>query len=291
MSRPDWDADGKDWPNRDASRFVRAGGILWHVQVTEQNGPPVLLLHGTGAATHSWARLLPLLAKNFTVVAPDLPGHGFTEAPPDARMSLPGMAWGLKELLRALAIEPVLGVGHSAGAAILARMALDGPWLARGIVSLNGALVPLRGGPGDLPIFAAIARALVSVPVIPWLFSWRAGDPRVVDRLLQGTGSRIDPAQAAFYARLVRRSGHVSAALAMMANWDLKALSRDLPRLAAPLTLVVGDNDRTVPPGDVLRVQVLVPGATIHRLPGLGHLAHEERPDLVADIVAQSALA
>jgi magnesium chelatase accessory protein len=290
MSRPDWDTDGQDWPNRDASRFVRAGGILWHVQVMGQ-GPPVLLLHGTGAATHSWAGLLPLLAQDFTVVAPDLPGHGFTEAAPDARMSLPGMAWGLQHLLRALAIEPVLGVGHSAGAAILARMALDGPLLQRGIVSLNGALVPLRGGPGDLPIFATIARALVSVPVIPWLFSWRAGDPRVVDRLLAGTGSRIDATQAALYARLVRRSGHVSAALAMMANWDLKTLSRDLPRLAAPLTLVVGENDRTIPPGDVLRVQALLPAATIERLPALGHLAHEERPDLVAAIVAHAALA
>jgi magnesium chelatase accessory protein len=290
MSRPDWDTDGQDWPNRDASRFVRAGGITWHVQVAGQ-GPPVLLLHGTGAATHSWAGLLPLLAKDFTVVAPDLPGHGFTEAAADARMSLPGMAWGLQHLLRALTIEPALGVGHSAGAAILARMALDGPWLPRGIVSLNGALVPLRGGPGDLPIFATIARALVSVPVIPWLFSWRAGDPRVVDRLLAGTGSRIDAAQAAFYARLVRRSGHVSAALAMMANWDLKALSNDLPHLARKLTLVVGENDRTVPPGDVLRVQALLSAATIARLPGLGHLAHEERPDLVAAIVAQCAVA
>ncbi len=49
-------------------------------------------MHGTAAATHSWAALLPLLARHFTVVAPDLPGHGFTERPAEERLGLPGMA-------------------------------------------------------------------------------------------------------------------------------------------------------------------------------------------------------
>ena len=60
--RPDWEHDGRDWPNRTASRFVSAAGIVWHVQVAGE-GPALLLLHGTGAATHSWAGVLPLLAR------------------------------------------------------------------------------------------------------------------------------------------------------------------------------------------------------------------------------------
>ena len=75
-----WERDGRDWPNREASRFVEAGGLRWHVQQMGR-GPVLLLLHGTGASTHSWRALLPLLAKSFTVVAPDLPGHGFTATP------------------------------------------------------------------------------------------------------------------------------------------------------------------------------------------------------------------
>ena len=89
--RRGWQREGRDWPNREASRFVRAAGLMWHVQIMGA-GPVLLLAHGTGAATHSWRALAPLLAQHFTIVAPDLPGHGFTEAPGTARLSLPGMA-------------------------------------------------------------------------------------------------------------------------------------------------------------------------------------------------------
>jgi magnesium chelatase accessory protein len=58
-----------------------------------------------------------------------------------------------------------------------------------------------------------------------------------------------------------------------------------------PLVLMVGTNDRTVPPTDAERVRTLVPSARIVRLPELGHLAHEERPDLVAALIEETALA
>jgi magnesium chelatase accessory protein len=64
---------------------------------------------------------------------------------------------------------------------------------------------------------------------------------------------------------------------------------RDLPRLKPPLLLVVGANDRTVPPSQARRVKMLLPGATIARLPGLGHLAHEERPEAVVPLVMDLA--
>ncbi len=72
-----WEKEGQDWPNREFSRFVDAAGLTWHVQVMG-SGPAILLVHGTGAATHSWRDLAPLLARHFTVVAPDLPGGGGT---------------------------------------------------------------------------------------------------------------------------------------------------------------------------------------------------------------------
>jgi magnesium chelatase accessory protein len=283
MSRPDWATDGADWPNRAASRFVRAAGFTWHVQVAG-DGPAVLLAHGTGAATHSWRDLLPLLAGRFTVIAPDLPGHGFTELPPSHRLTLPGMAWGLRELLRALGAAPVLAVGHSAGAAVLTRMSLDGHLPARAIVSLNGALLPLGGMPG--PIFSPLARMAVLLPGVPSLLSWQASDPAVVERLLDGTGSKLDARGVALYARLLRRPGHIAAALGMMANWDLEPLAKEMPRLATPLVLVVGTADRTIPPSHAERVRALLPAARIIALTGLGHLAHEERPDEVAQLIA-----
>ncbi len=286
--RPIWEQDGRTWPNRDASRFVRAGGFRWPVQVAG-SGPPLLLLHGTGAATHSWRDVLPLLAARHTVIAPDLPGHGFTDTPPAHALSLPGLARSVAALLAALGTPPVAVAGHSAGAAVLALMALDGLIAPRALVSLNGALLPLRGGPGDLFIFSALARMLVSLPLVPWMISRRAHDRAAVERLLRGTGSRLDARGVELYATVVRHPAHVAAALGMMAAWDLHPLARALPGRATPLTLVVGENDRTIPPGDAQRVRGIVPAARLVMLAGLGHLAHEEEPETAARIIIAAA--
>jgi magnesium chelatase accessory protein len=275
-----------DWPNRAASRLVTAGGLRWHVQVAG-SGPVLLLVHGTGAATHSWRDLLPLLARHFTVVAPDLPGHGFTERPRSAGLSLPGMARGVTALLRTLGLSPAFAAGHSAGAAVIARMTLDGGMAPRVLVGLNAALLPFEGLAGQ--IFSPIARMLAGVPAVPWFFAWRAGDRGLVERLLRDTGSSLDPRGVELYGRLVRQPGHVAAALGMMAHWELRPLLRDLRKLPVPLVLVVGGHDRTVPPSDARRIRAAVPGSRIIDLPALGHLAHEERPAEVAGILLRIA--
>ena len=265
----------RDWPNREASRFVRAGGFHWHVQVMGE-GPVLLLLHGTAAATHSWRGLMPLLAGRFTVVAPDLPGHGFTETPALARMSLPGMAGALKSLLETLGMVPRLIVGHSAGAAIALRMVLDGAVAPAGVVGLNAALKPFDGVAGQ--IFSPLAKLLVGLPLLPELFAWRAKNMAMVAKLLADTGSPLDAEGVALYARVIQDPRHTAAALAMMARWDLKPLIADLPRLGVPLLLLAGDGDRAVPPGVSDEAARLVPGARVVRLPGQGHLGHEQDP-------------
>ncbi|MET0723519.1 MAG: alpha/beta fold hydrolase BchO [Tardiphaga sp.] len=286
MAELSWITDGADWPNRAASGFVESGGIRWHVQRMGA-GPSLLLLHGTGAATHSWRGLMPILAEQFDVIAPDLPGHGFTSSPAPHRLSLPGMAADVSALLQKLEATPVIVAGHSAGAAILARMCLDGRIAPDLLVSLNGALLPLNGIAGHL--FSPLAKLLVLNPVVPRLFAWQASTPGAVERLLDNTGSRIEAAGVAQYRRLVRSPAHVAAALRMMANWQLEALRRDLPRLKPKLVLVTASNDRTISPETAKRVAALVPGAAIERVAG-GHLAHEEQPRLIADVMLKHAL-
>jgi len=284
--RLDLASDGADWPNRAASRQVAVRGLTFHVQIAGR-GPCILLLHGTGASTHSFRGLLPLLAQDFTVVAPDLPGHGFTGDPGRNGLSIGGMARLLRALLDELGLEPEIAVGHSAGAAIAIRMALDGKIAPRAIVSLNGALQPFGGAVGQF--FAPVARLFATLPLMTAMFAWRARDPAVIDGILKQTGSRIDADGLAQYRRLAGNAAHVGAALGMMANWDLASLERDMPRLAAPLVLAAGSRDEMIRPSVAAHVKRLVPAARIVRLPGLGHLAHEERPDLAADLIRDAA--
>jgi magnesium chelatase accessory protein len=277
-----WARDGADWPQREASRFVAVGGVTFHVQQYGR-GPVVFLVHGTGAATHSWRDLGPMLAAHFTVVAVDLPGHGFTTVPYWHDLSLPGMARDLGKLVGVLGVQPVLAVGHSAGAAILARMGLDGMIAPAGLVSLNGAFMPFGGPAGQ--IFAPLARLLVGLPVLPAVFAWRANNLAVVSKLLAGTGSTLDARGVAYYARVMRNPNHTGSALRMMASWDLPPVLRDLPRLKPKLLLLAGEADKAIPPVDAEKLQTLVPGSEVAKLPGVGHLAHEEKPAETAAII------
>ncbi len=283
LARLDWNVDGADWPNRAASRFVDAGGLRWHVQ-TMGSGPVALLLHGLGASSHSWRDVAPLLAERFTVVVPDLPGHGFTDQATGDGMSLGGMGRAIEALLATLQHMPVVAVGHSAGAALLARMALDARLSPDVIVSFNGAFVPFGG---LLRVFSPVARFLASTSLAAEIAAARGRDPVTVRRLLDGTGSSLDARGAALYARLVRSPAHVAGALAMMANWDLDTLQHDLPRLRVPMRLFAASNDRNVPPAQADRIARLLPDARVERLAGLGHLAHEERPELAAEAIAR----
>lgn len=279
----DFDRDGLDWPNRDASRFVVTDGIRWHVQLSGE-GPPLLLLHGTGASTHSWGGLMPLLAERFTVIAPDLPGQGFTRITARQDLSMLGMARALRTLLDEMGLDPQFGVGHSAGAAILARMSINGQLDLHSLTSLNGAFIPFGGVLTRM--FSPLAKLLTLNPFVPQLFAWSASDRSAVERLLKSTGSAIPEESLALYQRLFSTRSHVSSTLAMMASWDLESLLRDLPRLETPLLLIVGENDLTVSPDTAKLVSRLAPASRIVQLPALGHLAHEERPAQIAELIA-----
>ncbi|WP_026380044.1 alpha/beta fold hydrolase BchO [Afifella pfennigii] len=282
-----WDREGLGWPNREASRFVEAAGLNWHVQEMGK-GPLLLLVHGTGATTHSWAAILPLLSAHFRVVAMDLPGHGFTDKPAARRLSMPGMAKDLAALLDALELKPQMVVGHSAGAAILMRMCLDGLAHPKLLVSLNGALLPLSGMAGQF--FSPMAKAMARSTLSAHFFSWSATrDRRSVTRLIDGTGSKLPRQDIEWYEMLARNPGHVWAAINMMANWELGPLERDMTRLETPLVLIAAGEDRSISPETAFRVKEKIPAAEVEYVTGLGHLAHEEDPQAMAELFLRLA--
>jgi magnesium chelatase accessory protein len=284
---PRWDREGRNWPNRADSRFVQTGRLHWHVQIMGPIDAPVLLLiHGTGAATHSWRDLAPLLATRFRVIAPDLPGHGFTSGRPVGGLSMPAMARAVGDLVSALGCDPAVIVGHSAGAAIAIRMALGGVAKPRAIVGLGAALWPIPGLAGVL--FPSLARALFVNPIAPHVFARLARTPGETARFLaRSTGSQIDATGIGCYERLFATAGHCAGAITMMADWDLPALKRDLPRLGNPLLLVHGAGDAAIPLSNARQAAAIIPGAKVVSLPGLGHLAHEEKPRDVASLIME----
>lgn len=257
--------------------MIDVDGLRWHVQRwggASARRPLALLIHGTGAGSHSWRHLAPRLAPRFDVIAPDLPGHAFTRTPADQALSLPAVADALAGLLARLQVRPALVVGHSAGAAVALRMVLSHAIDPRLVVSVNGAILPLQGPVGRM--FMPAARLLAANPLVAPAFAAWAGLPSVARRLLASTGSRIDAEGERCYAHLVADRHHASGALRLMASWDLDALAQDLPRLDVPLLLLAAEGDRTLAPSHAQRVQVVLPKARLAWQPGLGHLSHEE---------------
>jgi magnesium chelatase accessory protein len=269
-----------DWPNRNASRHVFCAPHLWHVQEIG-SGPTLLMIHGAGGASHSWRGLVPVLADHYHLVIVDLPGQGFTRLGARHRCGLDPMAEDLARLIRQEAWAPMAYIGHSAGAAIALRLAELAP--PRAVIGLNAALGQFEGVAGWL--FPIMAKLLAAAPFVAQIFSRFAGNPAKVASLLASTGSTIDATGQALYLQLLRMPSHVDATLAMMAQWTLEGLLDMLPQQTTPCLLITAANDRAVPPAKSSNAAARMPHARWHDVPGLGHLLHEEAPQIVAPLI------
>ena len=276
------------WPQRQHSRAVQAAGLDWHVQVAG-SGPTLLLLHGSGGSAHSWAEVLPRLAPHATVVAPDLPGHGFTTGARLADLTLPREREALAALLHALALPaPTLVVGHSAGAALALRWALDAPNAAaspRAVLGFNPSLVAPPAA--YMQWVAPLLNPLATSSPVAGLLARVAGRTGLVDRLLDSTGSMLPAAQRQRYRRLFADPNHVRGAMGFMAAADLPRLLPACARLPCPAAFVIGSGDRWVLEAPLRAVLARhLPQAQVQTWPG-GHLLHEVEPARAAEWVLQ----
>ena len=276
-----------DWPLAEHSRMVHSFGTRWHVQQLG-SGPLLLLIHGTAASTHSFRDLIPLLTTDFEVLAIDLPGHGYSSRLPDGDMSLPALARGIAGLLETLDASPRFIAGHSAGAAIALRLALNADKTVAAVTGLNAALLPFGGM--FARVFSPLANFFASTWLMPQLLSRRAANRRAVERVIRGTGSVLDADGIELYQSLFRRETHLEAVLAMMAAWDLAPLNHDLSKLDSRLLLVTGGRDRAVDPAEADRIASRLVQAEVVRLEHCGHLAHEEAPREVARLIREYCL-
>mgnify|MGYP001793740803 FL=1 len=277
----DWARDHSDWPLADRSRTIDVKPHKWHLQEMGE-GPTALLLHGAGGSTHSWAGLLPVLSRNYHAVAVDLPGQGFTRAGTKLRLGLPKMSMDLNALLDDQGWQPELIIGHSAGGALALHLAesLDHP--AR-VIGINAALEPFEGPAAWL--FPMMAKMLAINPFTSVAFTAGGSAMARARGLIRTTGSNIPDESLRCYARLFSDRGHVDSTLQMMAQWDVDKFAARIKRVETPILLIAGSNDLTVSPDVSRRTAEAMINATFVELEGLGHLAHEEDPDLVAQTI------
>jgi pimeloyl-ACP methyl ester carboxylesterase len=238
-------------------------------------GPPLLLIHGLGGNRQTWQALLPGLTRNHTVIAPDLPGHGDSDAPA-GDYSLGAHASALRDLLLALGIRRVSIAGHSLGGDVALQTGYQFPErVDRLILISSGGLGPevsylLRAA--TLPGAEAAVAALTKIPaglmrrflaVLPALVS--ETDAELVAGVLHGL--RDDQQRTAFIrtARSVIdwRGQSVSAARQI-------GLLRDVPVLVA-----WGADDTTIPPRHHLALAERVPHVVMVEIAGAGHYPHE----------------
>jgi magnesium chelatase accessory protein len=273
------------WPNYADSRLLTVHDVRWHVQDAGQ-GPIVLLLHGTAGSTHQWGDVIPRLTAHARIIAPDLPGHAFTQVPHGLQrdvFSLGGMAKAVAELCEALDVRPVLVAGHSAGAAVALRMTLDGLVAPQAVLGFNPALVP----PPEayVSLVAPFLGPIVESRLVGGGAAWLARETGLIARMLGSSGSTLTEAQRTIYRDLCANESHVAAALAMMGRWDLSALLRDAAALTVPFTAYAGALDRWVPARRLEPVVARIPRAVFEVVNNAGHLIPDEVPGVVVTAI------
>lgn len=271
-----------DWPLRGSIRRVRSRPHDWAVLDTgPADAPVLLLLHGAGGSGHSFRALIPLLADRYRIIAPDLPGQGFTRSGSRARHGLDPMAQDIRALCETLGVHPAFAIGHSAGAAIALRLAELMP--LRGVAGINAALGSFEGAAGVM--FPLMARALAVTPFVSRVVARLWGNPQTVARLLASTGSPLDDAGRAQYLALVQDANHVDGTLGMMAQWRLDGLMQRLPDLPTPVLLIASSGDKAVPPRVSSEAVAHMKNASYQEIAGYGHLLHEEAAETVGAIL------
>ncbi|MEP3636131.1 MAG: alpha/beta fold hydrolase BchO [Paracoccaceae bacterium] len=275
-----WEKDHKTWPLAQHSRIVLSKPHRWHVQDVGA-GPVVLLIHGAGGSTHCWQYLIPALCETYRVVAIDLPGQGFTKLGALHHCGLDAMAEDILALCAVENLRPCALIGHSAGAAIALRMAELSPVPC--VVGLNAALDTFQGIAGVL--FPALAKAIAATPMAATLFSAAASQGNTVAKIIKGTGSKLSSQDLECYRRLVASRSHVRATLLMMAQWKLEPLLAGLSSNATPTLLIAAKGDIAVPYMTSQKAADQMPNAQCVLLPDFGHLAQEEAPQIIAELV------
>jgi pimeloyl-ACP methyl ester carboxylesterase len=244
------------------------------------SGPVLLLIHGIAGTFENWEAVFDLLAREHTVLAPDLPGHG-ESAPAAGDYSLGAMASGLRDLLIALGHERATLVGHSLGGGIAMQFAYQFPEMTERLVLVSS------GGLG--PEVSLLLRAAV-LPGADLFIAATAGPGRIAGSALArglatvGLRPHADIAEVARgYSSLSdsgRRAAFVATLRAVVGAEGQRVDAADRLYLTegTPVLIIWGERDRMIPAHHGERAHQAIPGSRLEIFDGVGHLPQLEAP-------------
>jgi len=251
-------------------------------------GPALLLLHGLGCDHTTWSPVIAKLAKKYTVIAPDLLGHG-QSAKPRADYSVGGYANGMRDLLTVLNIDKVTVVGHSLGGGVAMQFAYQFPERTERMV----LVAPGGLGPEVTPMIRAVGlpgfKAAMAVLTLPGVRHIGVAGMKALsktgltathdlDEVADIYESFKDPATRAAIAHVVRAVVDTRGQIVTMV--DRAYLTQALPML-----VVWGSEDMVIPVKHAATVAEIAPGAQVEVLGNSGHFPHKDHPERFAKIL------
>jgi pimeloyl-ACP methyl ester carboxylesterase len=254
------------------SRFVEANGIRFHVR-DRGTGPAIVLLHGQSETLFAWDAAAELLAARHRVISVDLPGHGLTGPDPQSRYSWAGLAASLDALTTTLGLTHFALAGNSLGGAIALEYALAYPQKLDALILLDSI-----GAPRDEPkplIFEAeslpVIGPLVTLLTPQWLV-------RLSLQSTYGDPAKLTDADITTTAELVLRQGNRDAQRQIVSQMNDLAIPARIGEIDTPTLILWGSRDTWVLPKYADWFAARLPDATLHVLPGLGHMPMAEDP-------------
>lgn len=240
--------------------FVEVDGLRVNIE-TGGTGPPLLLLHGWGGSSRSFAPLIPALVASFSICVPDLPGFGLSATPPEA-WGISDYAGFTRHLLQRVGWQKAHFLGHSHGGRISIAVAAQTPsWVDRLVLVDSAGIRPPRTmGLRARGFVARTARRVLGHPIAG------ATGRRYLDALYRRLGMS-DYASA----------GPLRASFVRIVNEDLSPL---LGRIMAPTLVVWGANDTETPLWMGEQMARDVPNSRLVVLPDAGHYAYLDAPQL-----------
>jgi pimeloyl-ACP methyl ester carboxylesterase len=276
--------------------FVDLGGarVYCHAFGSRGAGEPIVLVHGAFTSSHLWQDLLPRLPKGHRVLVLDLLGHGRSDPPRQAAMTIAAHAERLAGLMDVMGVPVASLAGHGLGAAVVARVAHLLPERVARVALINPTF--LARDPRHALLSKRVSRVAALVPV------WRRLAPEWLASALHGAllpayAHRTGGAHSLdLYLKSFRTREGRDAACAQLLAFKLSRSDAG-PALApgairCPTVLALGDNDPMLSAGNATRLEMELREATsgnlvVHHIPGVAHVAPEEAPDRLGTLIAE----